>query len=61
MTKYGVWNNITKRFVFGIREDTRSAAWKKFCKLAPAAARKWRYEVKVIPNGWKNPPREGRP
>lgn len=53
--KYGIWNGMTKRFVFGIAEDTKGRAWRAFCKAAPDAARYWRYSVKAIPEGWKNP------
>ena len=58
MNQYGIWNGVDRRFVFGIREDTKGKAWKKFCSIAPEAARKWRYETRVIPKDWKNPPKE---
>lgn len=52
---YGIWNGITKRFVFGIREDTKSKALAEFKKKAPGLWRYWRYEVRKIPRNFKNP------
>lgn len=49
---------MTKRFAFGIAEDTKGRAWQAFCKAAPDAARYWRYSVKAIPEGRKNPKNE---
>ena len=56
MSQYGIWNGIEKRFVFGVCKETKSQAWREFCRIAPAASRCWRYAIKKIPEGWKNPP-----
>lgn len=34
---YGIWNGMTRRFVFGIREDTKSKALAEFKKKGPWA------------------------
>lgn len=63
---YGIWNGMTKRFVFGIREDTPNKALSVFRKKNPGGWRCWRYEVRKIPRNFKNPrnplypPREQR-
>lgn len=51
----GVWNNVTKRFVFGIREETRKKVLVEFKKKVPNLWRYWRYEVREIPQHFKNP------
>ena len=52
---YGIWNSVEKRFVFGVSEPTSNAAWKSFKKKVPQAIwRKWRYDVKPIPEGFRN-------
>lgn len=53
---YGIWNGMTKRFVFGIRETTEARAWRAFVKRVGKTSYKWRYEVRRIPEGWVNPP-----
>lgn len=53
---YGVWNNVTKRFCFGIAAKTREEAQIEFCAKAPKPVLyRWRYEVKPIPKSWVNP------
>ena len=52
---YGIWNGMTGRFVFGIREDTKSKALAEFKKKAPELWRYWQYEVRRIPRNFKNP------
>lgn len=54
---YGVWNSITKRFVFGIREGSREKAWAAL-KKATNGWRAFRYEVRRVPVGYVNPPNE---
>ena len=51
---YGVWNNAEKRFVFGIAAETPRKAERAFRK-ACLNWREWRYEIKPIPEGFKNP------
>ena len=53
---YGIWNSVTKRFVYGIKEFDQETAWKKFVNMVPKEIyMKWRYEVRKIPKGWVNP------
>lgn len=53
---YGIWNSVTKRFVYGIKEFEKEMAWKKFVNMVPKEIyMKWRYEVRKIPKGWVNP------
>lgn len=51
---YGVWNNAEKRFVFGIAAETPRKAERAFRKTC-INWRQWRYEIKPIPEGFKNP------
>lgn len=51
---YGVWNNVEKRFVFGIAAETPRKAERAFRKTC-INWRQWRYEIKPIPEGFKNP------
>ena len=53
---YGIWNGMTKRFVFGINEPTKARALRKFIKAAGKASYCWRYEVRKRPDNYKNPP-----
>jgi hypothetical protein len=52
---YGVWNGVERRFVFGIKEDTKKAAWRQFIRAVGKTGYKWRFEVRPIPPGFKNP------
>ncbi len=47
--KYGIWNSIKKEFQFNIQEDSPALAEARLFYLISDDARKWRYEVKVIP------------
>ena len=51
---YGIWNSMEKRFVFGIAAETPRKAERAFRKTC-INWRKWRYEIKPIPEGFKNP------
>lgn len=53
---YGIWNSITKRFVFGISEPTKTLALKKFKQLNPGGWRCHRYDIRRVPTKWTNPP-----
>ncbi len=44
--KYGIWNNVTKKFVFGIKEDTPMLAEARLFQKIGDDARKCRFEVK---------------
>lgn len=46
--KYGIWNNITKKFVFDIKEDTPMLAEARLFQKMGNHARKWRYEIRKI-------------
>lgn len=52
---YGIWNDIEKRFVFGINAPTKRAAWRQFTNAVGKTAYKWRFEIRVIPPNFKNP------
>ena len=51
---YGIWNSADKRFVFGIAAETPRKAERAFRKTC-INWRQWRYEIKPIPEGFKNP------
>lgn len=51
---FGIWNNVEKRFVFGIAAETPRKAERLFRKTC-LNWREWRYEIKPIPEGFKNP------
>ena len=53
---YGIWDDVDKRFVFGIRRHTSELATEKFRKDYFKVSHMWRYEVKEIPYGFINPP-----
>lgn len=53
---YGIWNHIEKRFVFGIKEETKTKARNKFKSLVPREVySKYRYETRIIPPDFVNP------
>ena len=52
---YGIWNGVTKRFVYGIRESSPRLADKKLRKVNPKGSYCYRYEARRIPDGWVNP------
>lgn len=51
---YGVWNSITKRFVYGIRESSEKRA-RAALRKATGGWRCYRYDVRRIPEGYENP------
>lgn len=53
--QYGVWNDMQKRFVFGIVKDTPRAAQKALFVRIGKGAYRWRYSIRKIPVGWQNP------
>lgn len=53
--KYGMWNGIDKRFVFGINANSPTEAEREFKTKAGKESYKYRYSVKEIPEGFVNP------
>lgn len=47
---YGIWNSMRKEFQFGICEPSKAKAIDKLFKKIGNDARKWRFEVKRLPN-----------
>lgn len=58
---YGVWNDMQKRFVFGIVETTPRRAQKALFRRIGKNAYRWRYSIKKIPSNWRNPPNPNWP
>lgn len=52
---YGIWNDVQKRFVFGIRAKTADGAYRQLQHHIGKQSYKWRYSAKPIPPGWMNP------
>ena len=48
---YGIYNNIKKEFQFGIKEPSKSKAYKKLFEKIGNDARKWRFEVRELKGG----------
>ena len=44
--KYGIWSNATKKFVFGIKEDTPMLAEARLFQKIGDDARKYKFQVK---------------
>jgi hypothetical protein len=55
MLMFGIWNDVEKRFVFGIRKATAKEAEKAFFNKVGRTAHKWRFSVREIPDNWINP------
>ena len=51
--RWGIWNGVDKRFVFGIDEPSAAKAEARFREVCGSPS--WRYSAKRIPQGWKNP------
>lgn len=47
--KYGIWNTVTKRFQFGISEDTPMLAVARLYQKIGDDAKKWRFEARELP------------
>ncbi len=47
--KYGIWNTVTKRFQFGISEDTPMLAEARLYQKIGDDAKKWRFEARELP------------
>ena len=52
---YGIWNCKDKRYVFGIKAETKEAAMQQFKKVCQNW-RSWKYEVKWMPDDVINKP-----
>lgn len=48
--KYGIYNKQVKKFQFGICEDTPMLAEARLWQKIGDDARKWRFEVKRLPD-----------
>lgn len=48
--KYGIYNKQSKKFQFGICEDTPMLAEARLWQKIGDDARKWRFEVKRLPD-----------
>jgi len=46
---YGVYNNVSKEFQFGIRGQTKEEVLKKLVDKIGKDAHKWRFEIKELP------------
>lgn len=49
--KYGIWNDKTKKFQFGICEDSPMLAEARLFYKIGDDARKWRFEARILPEG----------
>lgn len=47
--KWGIWNQVKKEFQFGICEDTPMLAEARLYQKIGDAARKWRFETRLLP------------
>lgn len=48
---YGVWNAVKKEWQFGICEPTYWKAYRSLFKKIGHDAKKWRFEIKKLPDG----------
>ena len=46
--KYGIWNDVTKQFQFGICEDTPALAEARLAQKIGRDHHKWRFEPRRI-------------
>ena len=46
--KYGIYNTVTKKFVFGIEEDTPMLAEARLFYKIGDDARKWKFEARRV-------------
>lgn len=47
--KYGIWNSNAKEFQFGIKEDSPMLAEARLVYKIGDDAKKWRFEVRILP------------
>ena len=48
--KYGIWNDVTKQFQFGICEDTPMLAEARLFQKIGDNARKYRFQPRMLPD-----------
>lgn len=48
--KFGIWNDVAKKFQFGICEDTPMLAEARLHQRIGDNARKWRFQPKMLPD-----------
>jgi hypothetical protein len=45
---YGIYSNISKKFVFGIQEPSKTKAWKALRRKIGSDSNKWRFDARKI-------------
>ncbi|MEK5176321.1 hypothetical protein NST63_24525 [Heyndrickxia sp. FSL W8-0496] len=45
---FGIWSDVSKQFVFGIQEPSKTKAWNALFNKIGNNARKWRFNVRPI-------------
>lgn len=45
---YGIWSDVSKRFVFGIQKPSKSAAFRQLRREIGRNSMKWRFRAKAI-------------
>jgi hypothetical protein len=45
---FGIWSDVSRQFVFGIQEPTKTKAWNALRNKIGDNARKWRFKAKPI-------------
>jgi hypothetical protein len=45
---YGIYSRVSKRFVFGIKESSKTKAWNKLRDLIGDDSRRWRFEARKL-------------
>lgn len=48
---YGIYSTVSKKFVFGISESSKSKAWKALQEKIGDDSRKWKFEARRIKGG----------
>lgn len=54
--RFGIWNSVDKRFVFGINEPSYQKAIRAFKRKVGNLSYCYRYMPREIPDGFENPP-----
>lgn len=45
---YGAWSNVSKKFCFGIKAESKNKAYKELFDRIGTDAYKWRWDIRVI-------------
>lgn len=53
---WGIYNNVTRRYVYGIDKPTKAEAWEEFLRKYPCKYIPYRYNIRLIPKNWVNKP-----